>query len=87
MGLTACEGGKGGGQEGSGGGLLTGRSWKAWGRGGGGGGREEGGTAGGGGGQVAGKGGGCLLLWDGEAGAEAVELGCWLTALRISTVL
>lgn len=59
----ACEGGRGGGQEGSGGGLLTGRSWKAWGKvGGGGGGRLEGGTAGGGGGEVAGKGGGCLPL-------------------------
>lgn len=59
----ACEGGKGGGQEGRGGGLLTGRSWKDWGRGGGGGGgRQEGSTAGGGGGQAVGKGGGCRPL-------------------------
>lgn len=83
VGLVTWEGGGGGGQEGRGGGLLVGRSWKAW---GGGWGRAEDGAIGGGGGEGAGEGGGCLLVGEGEGGAEdVVASGRW-TEPRSSTV-
>lgn len=67
VGMVLLDGDRGGGQEGSGGGLVEGRSWKPWGG-------ADGGVAGSGGGQE-GKGGGCLLLCEGEGGADDVRAG------------